>query len=184
MSCENLDTCLEAFFQYILTSESPYYDTIEEKEEKLKEKLESLYKCFDRDYPNLYETLGIEIYTRPSDGKTDCEYLSSDGQCVYLPNNQRIQASFETYLRENYPPRTPTKSDEFNMKMNLYRLLLRDRFRKIYGTYILKKTNKNTKHVHFNSFGKFVRLYKKLGFTKEKAIKKYNLFHFGSSNIK
>jgi hypothetical protein len=167
MTCENLDKCLEAFSQYVLVSESPYY-TKEVKNEKLK----LLHKCFDSNYPNLYETLKIKIYTMPSDGKTTCEYL---------PDNERIQASYETYLRENYPPKTPKESDEFNMKKNLYHLLLHNRFRKIYNTYYAERQNTQIKTTV--SFGKFVRLYKKLGFTQKKAIKKYNLFHFGSTNI-
>lgn len=160
MTCDNLDKCLESFTKYIWSLESSY-QTKEEKEKQL----QTLFECFDRNYSNIYEILGIEIYKLPNDGI----------RCEYLPDSERIQASYDTYLR-TYNPQTTKESDEFNYKINLYHLLLHNRFRKLYNIYYAVRGNSNFKTV---SFGKFIKRYQKLGHTKEKAIKKYFLF-FGT----
>lgn len=117
----DLDNCLDSFAKYVVVSEN----VTRTKEEKNNSKLE-LGKCI-KQMGDLYNKLNIELYVNPNTKK------------VVFPDQQRIQSSFNVFLREvgNNPPNSP-REDNVNIdKLKIFNILLNQKFRDIYNDFYI-----------------------------------------------
>ncbi len=120
--------------------------------------VKQLYECFDKNYGNLYEKLNIKLYQDDIKKK------------VYLPTNERIQDSYNLFIKRGYI-HSPTESDNFHNISKLYHLLLHDQFLNVYNNYYKKRFL--TKNYPYMSFGKFKKIYKQKTNNNNRIYKKY-----------
>jgi hypothetical protein len=114
-----ISECLHSFIKYIIVMETS-------RPSKDMEEIvtNQLVKCLRR-YGDLYKKLEIKLYVSPN------------GQNIILPDQERIQASFNTYLRKIGAKNesSPKQDNETIEMVELYSILLNSKFREIYNKY-------------------------------------------------
>jgi len=111
------DECLELLANYVVKSESPFM----RREDKEQAKLE-LGQCLKK-FGDLYNKLDIELYVNPNTKQ------------ILFPDQQRIQSSFNEFLRNVgiKVSESPKEDNSRIEKLKIYNMLLNSKFRQIYN---------------------------------------------------
>lgn len=134
--------CLHLFVRYLIIME-----TSAPTKEDADIATSQLINCL-KHYGDLYKKLKIELYV-------------SNKKQILFPNQERVQAHFNTYLRQIGAKNesSPKKDNEIFETVELYSILLNSKFREIYNKYYTEfadntswnstggKIKKNTKRV-------------------------------------
>lgn len=111
------DDCLELLANYVVVSESIYRTKEEKDDAKLK-----LGVCLKK-LGDLYSKVNIELYVNPN------------SKNIVFPDQQRIQSSFNEFLRQigNNKANSPREDNLRIEKLKIFNILLNNKFRNIYN---------------------------------------------------
>jgi len=108
--------CINILSKYMKLSE-PW---AKDKKDKMYDKL---FECL-KQYGDIYKKLNIELYVNPKTKQ------------ITFPDNQRIQANLNKFLRNvNTDTKSPKEYNENEYKLELYNVLLNDSLRKLYNEF-------------------------------------------------
>ena len=93
-------------------------------DKKIKDKnTDELFECLKK-YGDIYKQLGIELYVNPKTNQ------------IIFPDNNRIQASLNLFIRENnFVTSSQKELNDLQIKLNLFNILLNDSLRKKYNEF-------------------------------------------------
>jgi len=113
--CDLQFNCIIELINYMKQQQTPLFDP-----NKKDEPYSKLFKCLQQ-YGDIYKKIGIELFVNPKTKQ------------ILFPDNQRIQANLNEYLRNVKIDNSSTKLIKTNIM--LYNILLNDYLRNLYNEF-------------------------------------------------